>query len=184
MCNHVSLQAQSCYGSKSCSKSKSHLEIAAGLGVLPTFFKDQVNVEQVPLSLEVRYRPNEIFSVGVLAGRSVANTSLQHHSGSVQFIRNDYRVVALRLGVHSRRWEQAEIYGGMSIGYQAGRITSDFVDNKTLDSQLPFYFQAHPQHVYLTAFLGGAWTPIPRYKCFAELGYGLSLVSVGLSYQL
>lgn len=169
-------QAQICAG-----KGKARFELALGVGVLPTFLQDNTTQEQIPLSLELRYRPSDVFTIGLLAGRTVASTTLRHHSGVQQFVRNDYRLMALRAGVNSRRWDRAEVYGGILLGYQNGKISMDN-PQKAGAEQLPVFFRPRPQHFFGTAYLGGAWEPLPRVKCFAELSYGLSLVTVGVAY--
>ncbi|MEZ4985789.1 MAG: hypothetical protein R2795_12275 [Saprospiraceae bacterium] len=103
--------------------SLQHWEIRSGLGLLPTFLKDHTRTEMLPLSLEVRYRPNERFSLGILGGNSITEARQTHHTGASRLVRNAYKIAALRGAVHSSPFEKAEIYGGILLGYSHSDVT-------------------------------------------------------------
>ncbi|MEL7222068.1 MAG: hypothetical protein AAGJ93_12165, partial [Bacteroidota bacterium] len=118
-------------------------EVRAGVGLLPTFLKDQTRSELQPISLEVRYRANAKFSLGLLAGNSISQVVQEHHTGETRRVRNDFRMAALRGAVHSSPFEKWEVYGGIVLGYTHSNVTYMNVDSeKDFD---PTYFPQAPQ---------------------------------------
>ena len=95
------LQAQS-------RKKMPHWEVRAGIGLLPTFLKDHASTELQPVSLEVRYRPTQKFSVGLLAGNSISQAMQEHHTGETRMVRNNFKMIALRGAIHSNPFEKLE----------------------------------------------------------------------------
>jgi hypothetical protein len=79
-------------------------------------------------------------------------------------------------------WEKAEIYFGLMIGlrFQNYKYTSN---NPDPDSRL--YMQSH-SNVYPTySFLAGArWYFANRAALFGELGYGITYLTLGVSFKL
>ena len=156
-------------------------EVRAGMGMLPTFLKDHVSTQQLPLSVELRYRPVRQISLGFLAGRSVSTGQVQHFSGGEQVFRNTYSQFALRAAVHSSPWETWELYGGLYLGYAHSQVDyqSDLSKSEMNDLPRP----AARQGVLISGFLGTSVRLLDEFRAFGEVGYGLSLATVGLSYR-
>jgi hypothetical protein len=157
-------------------------EIRAGMGLLPTFLKDQVSTQLLPVSLELRYRLAQRFSLGLVGGHSISTARFTHFSGDEQTFRNAFTMVALRGAVHSSPWEKWEVYGGMYLGYSHANVTCDEVTHKDEGhSDLP-----RPQvrnGLLFSAFVGASVRAYDHVHLFGELGYGLSLTTVGFSYR-
>lgn len=156
-------------------------EVRAGIGALPTFLKDHVSTQLPPLSLELRYRPSQRYSVGLLAGRSSSTGRYEHFTGGAQIFSNDFSMVALRGAVHSSPWERWEIYGGMYFGYAHSDITYEERLDKNESEELPV--PRVRNGVLFSAFLGTSVKVSGNLRAFGELGYGLSLTTLGMSYR-
>lgn len=153
------------------------------LGVLPTFLKDHVDTEMIPLALEVRYRPSPRYSVGLLAGQSIARARQYHHSGSSRVVRNRFRVVALRGAAHTLAFDRLEFYGGMLLAYSFNQV--DYLTPFT--PKLPngdlFATPKVRNGFFFSAFLGAQLRIHSRLHCFGEIGYGLSLLTAGTALR-
>ncbi len=163
-------------------KNNPNWQFRTALGLTPTFIKDHVDAEVPPVSLELRYRPHPKFSIGLLAGTSVSNTTQEHHTGVRQSFRNTFRMYALRAGVHSQRWEKWDAYGGLVLAYQNNTVTST-AEGKTPLSEPPIHFVPRKTGFFYSAFLGTAYRPYPQIELFGELSYGLSIVTVGAGFS-
>jgi hypothetical protein len=158
-----------------------HWEVRAGMGLLPTFLKDHVSTQLLPVSLELRYRPTQRFSLGLLGGHSVSTASVEHFSGSEQTFQNAFTMIALRGAVHSSPWERWEVYGGMYLGYSHSNVSYTEGSPKNESPALPR--PAVRNGLLFSAFVGSSVKVYNDVRVFGELGYGLSLTTVGLSYR-
>ncbi|MEL7426298.1 MAG: hypothetical protein AAFN81_25110 [Bacteroidota bacterium] len=158
-------------------------ELRTAVGLTPTFVKDHSQTSIPPVSLEIRYRPNPTFSIGLLAGTSASTVVQEHFTGSTQEFENEFRMVALRAGVHTRRWEKWETYGGIVLAYQNNKVSSTLTNTTGSDEPL-IHYTPRKSGFFYSAFLGTAYKPIPQLKLFGELSYGLSIATVGVGFSL
>lgn len=151
------------------------------IGLLPTFFKDEVHAELPPVSLRVGYQFAPVFSLELEAGRSVSRTTaLDYNSRKELPIRNAFSLVALRPTVHLALGERSDAYGGLILGYQHNRIET--LQPQTKGNEAPVFY---PREGFtMTGFLGVDYALTSRLRVNAELGYGLSLISTGIRYRL
>lgn len=166
------------------SNSLPQWEVRAGIGLLPTFLKDHAKNELLPVSLEVRYRANRKFSVGLLAGNSISHAMQEHHTGETRRVRNDFRMVALRGAVHTNPFERWEVYGGIVLGYSKSNVTyTNTSDDK--DYEGPSFFpQARQRNgLMFSGFVGSSYQLYKNVSVFGELGYGLSLATTGVAVK-
>lgn len=163
-------------------KNHDSWQFRTGIGLLPTFVKDQSNGEIPPVSLELRYRPNPKFSIGLLAGTSASTVTQEHHSGATQPFRNSFRMLALRAAVHTQRWEKWQAYGGIALAYQNNRVTQIGSDNKASDDGV-IHYSPKRDDLFYSAFLGTAYQPVPQIEIFGELSYGLSILTLGAGFS-
>lgn len=158
-------------------------EIRTGIGLLPTFLKDHAKSELHPISLELRYRANAKFSVGLLAGNSISQAVQEHHTGETRRVRNDFRMAALRGAVHSNPFEKWEIYGGIVLGYSQSKVT--YMDINPEKDYEPTFFPKTPQRngMLFSGFVGSNYRVYKNVNIFGELGYGLSLATTGVAVR-
>jgi len=170
------LQAQS-------RKKMPHWEVRAGIGLLPTFLKDHASTELQPVSLEVRYRPTQKFSVGLLAGNSISQAMQEHHTGETRMVRNNFKMIALRGAIHSNPFEKLELYGGMTLGYTNSNVDYTFPGDEK-DSE-PSFFPTPKERdgLLFSAFLGTSYRVYNNVNLFGELSYGLSIATAGVAVR-
>lgn len=160
-----------------------HWEVRAGLGLLPTFLKDHTKTELPPISLEVRYRPNERFSIGLLAGNSIAQAMVSHQSDNERLVRNDFKMAALRGAIHSNPFERFEIYGGILLGYTHSDVN---YKQPTDEKREEPTFSPTPKvrnGLLFSGFMGTSYRAYNNVHLFGELSYGLSLATAGVSIR-
>lgn len=159
-----------------------HWEVRAGMGVLPTFLKDHTATELPPISLEVRYRPTSRFSVGLLAGNSIAQAMVKHQNANERLVRNDFKMAALRGAIHSSPFERFEVYGGILLGYSHSDVSYTTPDEKDTDPT----FLPTPKvrnGLLFSGFMGTSYRAYNNVHLFGELSYGLSIATVGAAVR-
>ncbi len=157
-------------------------QLRTGIGLLPTFAKDHATSEIPPLSMELRYRPSPRFSLGLLAGGSVSSVTQEHHSGSSLSLKNRFQMIALRAAVHTQRWVKWAPYGGISLAYQNSRVEDVGSDKEDLEASL-IHYTPRKAGVFYGAFIGTCYQPVPQLEIFGELGYGLSILTLGIGFS-
>lgn len=155
-------------------------QLRSGIGLLPTFAKDHAATISPPISLELRYQFNANLSLGLLAGHSVSEVTRSYLTGENITYQNDFKMLALRAGAHTHRWTKWQAYGGIVIGYQNNNI-DDYSTNKESENQSRF--RRDPSPLFFSAFMGSAYHPIPQLEVFGELGFGLSILTLGVGYS-
>lgn len=156
-------------------------EVRFGVGLLPTFLKDHAKSELQPTSLEIRYLLNRKFSLGLLAGNSISSASQEHHTGEVRLVRNDFRMLAIRGAVHSYPFKKWKVYGGMVLGYSHSQVTyQNAIPGKNYEADI---FPQTPQcsGLFFSGFIGTQYHLRRQVNVFGELGYGLSLATMGIA---
>lgn len=157
-------------------------EARLGLGLLPTFVKDHVKSIKPPMSLELRYRPIENLSFGLLHGQSISRGLIEHHTGEEQLATNRFQMTALRIAAHSNPWEKWEVYGGLVLGYSRNDV--EYTETEQSKSEESFMSVPPTRNGFTyTAFIGTGMKVGKRLSVFGELGFGLSIATAGVSYR-
>ena len=152
------------------------------VGVLPTFAKDDGAVRLLPLSINYTRRVAEKISLGAFYGYSITETDRQEISdGSVAQWRNRFSAYGLRVAAHTNKFEDWDVYGGFMLGYNHTRLEtlSGDVDDITKHMGL----QESSGSVTLTGFIGGRYAFTKQIGITGELGFGVSIANLGISYR-
>jgi len=158
----------------------SQWQLRSGIGLLPTFARDHVATISPPISLELRYQFTPNLSLGLLAGHSASEVTRSYLTGEEITYQNDFRILALRAGAHTHRWTKWQAYGGIVLGYQ-DNIIDEYSINREAENLSRF--RRDPSPLFFSAFMGSAYHPIPQLEIFGELGFGLSILTLGVGYS-
>lgn len=162
------------------------IEAAAGVGVFSTYFKDGAQAIVPPLSarLQVRLLPN--FSLGAFAAYSSSEiTQRPLPDGTFQDISNETFILGLRAAAHSQRLGNWDVYGGMSLAYAMPEIEESINGlPKSVEPEGPSFRRPTENTMLYSAFIGATYYPLDNLGLFGEVGYGISILSFGLSARL
>ncbi len=163
----------------------SHVALHASIGVAPTFFKDHTRSDLPPISMEVTYRLHPRLSLGAYWGHSRSSGDRQPTAGSARYrFHHDFHVFLLRPAIHSAPWRKVEVYGGMMLGYVSSQITTNKLPGGNPLAPDGMVMPRAHQGMFLSAFVGSLYRLTPRLGLKAELGMGVSLLSVGVRYRI
>jgi hypothetical protein len=161
-----------------------HVDLNFGIGVLPTFVKDQGKAIILPLSLTADYKFTKNFSLGVAASYSVTESGVhQYQDGSTAQWQNSFSTVTLRAAAHSSLLNECwNIYGGLNVGYTNSNI--DMLQGTEEKVKAMRGIGRTTSNFLYTAFLGTRYCLGEKIGLFEEVGFGVSLATVGVSIRL
>ena len=157
-----------------------YFEASARIGLIPTFVKDISKAEVPPLGINVDYRLNRKFSVGVFGGYTkVISHPDMLNDGQPMTFSNQFSMAGARFAVHSTNLEKWDFYGGMGFAYTHSKID---VLRGNVDKLITHKnFKESSGKMMMSAFVGAKFLVNKDMTIFGEVGYGISLLSVGVS---
>lgn len=159
-------------------------EIGIGIGPVPTFFKDRPHSVSIPVIAYADYRFSQLLSIGVFAGRSVAEAARESpSSGVLMNYENRYNFIGARFAVHTNphRFYRWEVYGGMNAFFARSKVTGVPVDKAIRLPNGPEI--KYKRQLSACGFLGARYALTKQLGVWGELGYGISIVSAGIGYR-
>lgn len=159
-------------------------EAGIGIGPVPTFFKDRPHSVSVPVIVYADYRFSKLLSMGVFAGRSVAEAIRESPaSGILMNYENRYNFAGARFAVHTdpHRFYRWEVYGGMNAFFARSKVTGVPVDKAIRLAGGPDI--KYKRQLSACGFLGARYALTKQLGVWGELGYGISIVNAGIGYR-
>lgn len=162
---------------------KGDLSFNAGVGFLPTASSANVNAKIPPLSLSANYRVSKNASVGAFA--AFASTSfrsdLPKHAVIPRSSDSQQFMVGARGSVHYDL-NKTTFYGGLMLGYNQERMVTDIPES--MEDEIPVFPVVTKGKAIYTAFIGTQHMLTKSLGLYGEVGYGISIFNLGLSFKL
>jgi len=171
---------------------KGDIEFKAGVGILPTFINEDSKILTQPVQATLSYRINPIFSVDAYAGYSSTLGAVKtYRDGSIYQSQNDFLSLGLRASAHMIRVKNVDVYGGMMLSYNKPFVTTTTIAEPTAHhasdalglNPTPFNPNGPKNNLIVGGFIGGSYYFAQNFNVFGEVGYGVSLATVGLGYK-
>jgi len=163
------------------------VELQAGIGLLSTFVSVNAKTITPPVSLAVNYRVKDFLSVGAYFGYSSTGYSdnVKDVHGNVTKegqlkLQNDFYLTGLRIQGHYSQG-QVDFYGGAMLGYNFSLIDTNITDLKNRPEGVII---EEGNLITYSGYIGLKYITPSKLGFFGEIGYGASLVTIGLSYRL
>ncbi len=166
--------------------NKGQFEIQAGIGLMPTFVSQNASTRIPPVNIVLNYRINKVFNLGAYLGHSSSEykglkVDKDHPGPSDLYLQNDFYLVGLRAEGHFNR-ERVDFYGGAMLGYNFSDIKTNIegstrrLDGVDIDDSEGIFTYS--------GYVGLKYALTPKMGVYGEIGYGVSLISLGVSYRL
>lgn len=171
---------------------KGDIEFKAGVGILPTFINEDSKVLTQPVQATLSYRLSPIFSVDAYAGySSTMGAVAAYRDGSAYQSQNDFLSLGLRASAHMIRVKNVDVYGGMMLSYNKPFVTTTTISEPTAHAASdaltinpsPFNPEGPKNNLIIGGYIGGSYYFAKNFNVFGEIGYGVSLATVGLGYK-
>jgi hypothetical protein len=163
------------------------VELQAGIGLLSTFVSTNAKTKTPPVNVVLNYRVKDFFSVGAYFGYSstaYSGNAKDIHGNTIkedQFkLRNEFYLTGLRFQGHYSQG-QVDFYGGAMLGYNFSRIDTNIEEVKDRPEGVLI---EEGNLVTYSGYIGLKYITPSKLGFYGEIGYGASLVTVGLSYRL
>ncbi len=170
---------------------KGDVEFKVGVGILPTFTNQDSKILTQPVQASLSYRVNPIFSLDAYAGYSSTLGAVEtYRDGSSYQSQNDFLLLGLRASAHMIRIKNVDVYGGMMLSYNKPFVTTTTLaepmihqSSDALINPTPFNPEGPKSNFTIGGYIGGSYYFAKNFNVFGEIGYGVSLATVGLGYK-
>lgn len=162
------------------------LQFNAAIGVVSTYFKDdvQTSVPPVSVSAEVFVSPN--ISIGLYGAYTQAKGERAYENADVlESYDNKTKQFALKSSFYTNEMNNWRVYGGVLTGVSMADVDKDSstIKGDTSDNEPSFSRPESPNTFMFSGFVGVQRRVKKHVFAYGELGYGISLVNLGLSYR-
>jgi hypothetical protein len=157
------------------------------VGALPTYVMDKGKAIIPPLSLGAEYRLSEQFSLGAMIGYSASQSRVHSYPGGLRaWWKNQTALFSIRPAVHITKLEHWDFYGGFSIGVNVVNLQgiSNAADGNLREIEEKMGIQKNNSYASFSGFTGVRRVVSSRLTINGELGLGISLVTIGVSYRM
>ncbi len=149
------------------------LDVNVGLGLARTYYSYTSTVVP-PLSVSAEYGLSDKISVGGFLGFSTAKEDW--YGGEINY---SFLIIGARGSYHLTVWDKLDTYAGLMLGYNI--VSASFDD--TFGDYLDDYSVA-ASGMALSAYIGGRYGFNEQLSGFVEIGYGISVLNLGVSFKL
>lgn len=171
------------------AQSSNKITISTGIGLAPVYHGKNANTDLPALSLNITYQISETFALGAYTGYAASTSSERIFSdGLTSKMENKTTAFAIRGEFKRDLTDKFELYGGLMLGYKAFQLKE--IDTKTglaveREPGAPTPYNPNPPKgdVLYSGFFGAKYYFKDHVGAFGEIGYGLSLFTVGTSFR-
>lgn len=158
------------------------------VGALPTYVADKTEVQVPPVSVGLSYMASPVFGVDFLFGHSISE-SPRHFFTDQAYANwtNALYFAAIRPAIHFTKRDNIDIYGGMSMGVHYSKMTGNpggdlsALRLSEYENHLGIKSSWKPA---FSGFLGARYALTPNLTINSEIGFNVSILSIGLGYRL
>lgn len=159
------------------------VDMFAAIGIFPTYMADKPEAVMPPLQFGARWMLSGHLSLGAFGGYSTSRSKEKVLFDSVRGRwYNTTFFLGLENGFHYTRIDNWDLYGGFCLLYQYTLVSSDNPEFEKIMGHTGI--QARSGKMALTAYIGSRFALSEHSSVFFELGYGISLLKVGVGYML
>lgn len=160
------------------------IEFSTGIGLFPTYAKDKAQSLVPPISARLDIRLGNKFTLGAYAAYSAyERLQISLPDGSIQDLSSKTTILGLRAAAHHSPLDNWDVYGGAMLGYNMPEVEKTITEEKILNEDGPSFSRPAENTFTYSAFLGAAYYPTKKLGLFAEVGYGISIFTTGMSFR-
>ncbi len=156
--------------------SKGQMDLNIGAGLLPTFYSSSLKQVVPPVSISFEYGVTDNISAGLYLGYTSAKEEISLYTSSYQW-NYTYMIFGARGAYHFKvNNGKLDPYLGVMLGYNKATVTLEGDDD--------FGTVAPSAGGVAWSLYGGArYRFTDKLGVYGELGYGISIISLGLNVK-
>jgi hypothetical protein len=163
------------------SLKKGNLKLNAGLGIGSFVKVTGGKTVFPPLSVSVEYAIDNEMTIGAILGYTSTEDVDTYGSIGVQDVyRYSHILFGARANYYFNSEEKYDFYGGAFLGYNA--ISVSLTSSSSSGSMSSY--EAEASNFLYGIHIGGRYKFSPKTSAFAEIGYGLALLNLGITINL
>lgn len=162
------------------------IQASIGVGLVPTYTADATTTIVPPLSVSVEAFLGKNFSLGAYGAVSKYTGSTTYLNAAVtEYVENTTIMLGVRPTVQSNDMDGWRVYGGFVAGVSLPSINKTVTVEKTETNaeDAPSFSRPVANNLLFSGFVGARRILDANTTIFGELGFGISLVNVGVSYK-
>lgn len=144
-------------------------DLNLGIGLGSSLYGDAV-IPPISASLDFGY--NKDISIGGYLGFATTSYGIGDWEWNYTHI-----IIGARGAYHFYNEDKIDAYGGLMLGYNIISVSEP-------DGYSGLGYTAESSHVTWNLFLGARYNFNPKISAFAELGYGISYLTLGVSFKI
>ncbi len=164
-------------------------QFSTGVGLVPTYVADGGHTIVPPFTARLDYHLTDKITVGAFASYSKSQSNrIERLNGTTNIYTSTYRMAGLRVAANTNRLKNWNIYGGLSLGYSMPQVATETFftdpDNDRDDMPTAIFGTPATNQVVYSAYLGATRYLNDKIGIYGEIGYGVSLLNVGITFRL
>ncbi len=160
--------------------SKRQIDVNAGIGLLNVYTGAGVSSTIPPLSIAADYAITDKITIGGLVGFSTGKSDrISFFDGTYAEWKYSYILVGARGAYHFDISSKMDTYAGLTLGYIV--VSSDMTSN---DPYLANLSAASASGIGWAVFAGARYHLNEKWGLFGELGYGISVLTIGATMKI
>jgi hypothetical protein len=162
------------------SKAQAGNNLNIGIGLGSTFIASGLDASLPPLSISYEHAFGEKISAGGFLGYAGASKEATAIGGTWKW-KYSYILVGARAAYHFNfKVPKLDPYAGLMAGYNVGRVSTE----KPTGYTGPDIAGAKAGGAVIGGYLGARYMLADRVGAFAELGYGIAYLTLGVTLKM
>lgn len=172
------------------STTPSRISLSTGIGLVPTYFKAGEGSGMPPVSFKIGVDLTKTFSIGSFFGYSKTTSRSKEFADNYNsYLTNTTMVVGLRGEVKKQFGNRLGAYAGGMLGYTYANVkefsaTTQNQIHRASDEPTPFNPNEKKGKITYSALLGTTLKLTKRVNLYGEIGYGISLLNLGMTLRI
>lgn len=164
--------------------------LTGSLGVVPTYIVAGGQTHVPPVGISAGVRISKQYTLHLYSGYTDVTSAPRYFSdGYYTVVNNKTWMLGLRQQIHKEITERIDVYGGMTLGlahYKRTEMDSETrtIMNRSNNEPSPYNPNAPNTSFLYAAFVGATYHFDNKVGVFAEAGYGISLLNIGIVTKL
>lgn len=160
---------------------KGDIELSVGVGLLPTFNAKSVTTKVLPVNFMLNYRLNQNVSIGGYFAYSSTEWKPQPTADEVpdDYLINNVYIAGIRAEGHFNK-ERVDFYGGAMLGATKSYNDTNILPTDPQPEDIQIDYNPKAKFTY-SGYLGMKYMMTKHLGLYGEIGYGASLVTVGIT---
>lgn len=163
---------------------------SAGIGTVPTYVAGDAKTHVPAISLRAGVLVSKRFTLSTFLGYTdITSAPREFFDGYSTVVNNKTIMFGLRSELHKEITEKVDFYGGLTFGFASSNRTEK--DSETglpmqrdAEGPTPYNPNAPTTSFLYAGYVGASYYFDNKFGAFAEAGYGISLLSIGVTVKM